>query len=169
MLKKISGKVGIIEDSEASKKKAPGARKKNTRGAATMFWQVLVKVWFDLYAELMPPVFDDKAKEYFPAEPVFDGPETKNMKLQLKVLRIRAEKRNVEWTEEEAKRRFEAYIRLAWEDDFCSKHFCFRGFSVRKNQIFNNQITPKKNGTSQQHTIKRIEPTAQSERDFGEL
>ena len=110
------------------------------RGEKTMWWRQLVSVWFSVYGELVvPPEGEEKAV------PCFDTVESMQMKIILRELKSRAEKKEIEWTEIEAKKRWEAFLRKAWEDDFISRNFMLRIISNNKTKIFNNQITPKKN------------------------
>lgn len=119
-------------------------KKKKKRGQVTLYWQPLVLIWFEVYAELIPPPpGEEKAK------PCFDTVETAQMKIILRELRKRAEDKNVEWTEDEAKKRWDAFLRHAFLDDWISKNFMLRIISTNKTKIFNNQITPKKDGTGQ--------------------
>lgn len=115
------------------------------KSAPEKFFNSCVGVWFFVYGELVEqvetePGFFEKAK------PSFVGAETKHLKSLVKELRQRAEQSGVEWTEHEAKKRFELFLRRAFEDDFISKNFMLRIISNNRTKIFNNQITPKKNG-----------------------
>ncbi len=169
MRKKNENIVGVIplkfSTNFFEKKEKKVAPQKRKRGLATMYWQPLVKIWFDLYAELIPaPPGEEKAK------PCFDTVETAQMKIILKELRKRAEDRDLEWTEEEAKKRWEAFLRYAWTDDWISKNFMLRIISTNKTKIFNQQITPKKNGKKFSGNIgNRVEPDIKPASKFGEL
>lgn len=116
--------------------------KKNNRVAAppTQFWKPLVKLWFDLFAELLPPV------DGLPAKPSFDTVEAFQYKIIIREIKKRAEERNIEWDEKSALTRTEAFLRKSWEDNFISKNFMLKIISNRKGLIFNNQITPKNDG-----------------------
>jgi len=148
MKKKSENIVGVVRVNNQkffSKKNAPGGGKKSA-AAPTQYWKILVAVWFDLYAELIPPApCDEKAK------PCFDTIETFQMKIILRELKKRAEEKNIEWTEDEAKKRWEAFLRKAFDDDFISKNFMLRIISNNKTKIFNNQITPKRNAGAKEN------------------
>lgn len=145
-------------------KKIP--KKKRNTGAATQYWQQLVKIWFDVYGELIPPPQGEKI-----AKPCFDTVETAQMKIILKELKKRAEGNDVEWTEAEAKKRWEAFLRYAFLDDWISKNFMLRIISTNKTKIFNQQITPKKNGSKKTFggNDNRPEPDIKPTNDFGHL
>lgn len=137
--------VGIIES-----KKVP--KKKNNISPPEKFWKPLVAIWENIYGELVPKV-DDGYGNLETAKPSFIGIEMQHMKSLIKELRERAEKKNIEWTLEVAKKRWEAFLRKAWEDKFVSENFMIRIISNNRTKIFNNQITPK-NGTHQQSSSK---------------
>lgn len=166
-MKKNEPIVGIIsvKKSDAFSFKKLGAAKKRKKGVPTQYWQAMVKIWFDLYAELIPP---PKGEEK--AKPCFDTVETAQMKIILKELRKRAEEKNIEWTEEEARKRWEAFLRHAFLDDWISRNFMLRIISTNKTKIFNNQITPKKNGNINQGSFgKKPHADINTSGDFGEL
>lgn len=133
------------------------------------YFRPCVGVWFRLYEELVPPV-EVEPGVFEKAVPSFIGAETMHMKSILKELRVRAEKRNVEWTEEEAKKRFELFIRKAWEDNFISNNFMLRIISNCRTKIFNNQIQ-NKNGNSiySGRTSKAPVVTTKPKGGFGKL
>lgn len=110
--------------------------KKISRGGEP-HWPSLVSTWFAVYAEQIPEV------EGSPARPCFDSTEARQMKNIIRELRLRAQHKDVEWTEEEANKRFRLFLLRAWEDDFISKNFMLRIISNNKTKILNNQITPK--------------------------
>lgn len=112
------------------------------------FFKQCVGVWFKVYEELVPPI-EVEPGVFEKAVPSFIGAETRHMKSILKDLRERAERKNVIWTEEEAKKRFELFIRRSWEDDFVSRNFMLRIISNNRTKIFNNQIS-QKNGTGKE-------------------
>lgn len=141
--------------------------KKNKRTAAppTQFWKPLVKLWFDLYAELLPPV------EGLPAKPTFDTIEAFQFKIIIREIKKRAEERSIEWNEKNALIRTEAFLRKAWEDNFISKNFMLRIISNNRSKIFNNQITPKMYGGN--NSTRRVKQapiaTTKSKGGFGKL
>lgn len=128
---------------EKEKKVAPKKRKPMP---PEKFFHAAAKVWIDLYGELLPPDFETGEV----ADPGFwtNGPDKRHLKLILMDLRLRAEKKNIEWTEETMKHRLELFLRKAWEDDFIWKNFMLRIISNNRTKIFNNQITPKRNGST---------------------
>lgn len=138
--------------------------KKNKISAPEKFWKQLVKVWFDVYKELLPKV------EGNDAIPSFVGAELRHMKSLVKELRERAEKNNVVWNEENAKKRWEAFLRKSYEDDFVSKNFMLRIISNNRTKIFNNQIT-QKNGNNNWRGAGKLRPHTEIKPtgDFGEL
>lgn len=131
---KVLNLPGVVKNTPS--KKVP--RKK----VSTQHWQPCVKVWFDLFAELVPPPPGEEK-----AVPCFDTVDTAQMKIILRDIRDRCEKKNLEWTEETAVKFFDMFIRRAWTDDFTSKNFMLKIISSRRTLIFNNQITPKRNVT----------------------
>lgn len=118
----------------------PGPEKK-TDPKGEPFWRDLIKVWFDVYADKIPPDPEDGEK----AKPVFKGAETTAMKTLVAELRMRAAKKNIEWVREVAKDRWRNFLEKSFEDDFISKNFMLRIICNNMTKIFNNQITPKKN------------------------
>lgn len=132
-------KVGIKQNVDLGIKK--NVKKKIEKSSGEIFWQNLVSVWFNVYAELMPEVEGEKAK------PSFVGAETQHMKSIIKELRQRAESKNIIWTKEIACERFRNFLLKAFEDKFISQNFMLRIISNNRTKIFNNQITPK-NGTT---------------------
>ena len=150
--------VGIIKSKKMKKEKKIAA-------PPTQFWGKLVKLWFDLYAELLPPV------EGLPAKPIFDTIEAFQYKIIIREIKKRAEERKIEWDEKNALTRTEAFLRKAWEDDFVSKNFMLRIISNNKSKIFNNQITLKRNaGNINTERVKQAPvPTIKPKGGFGKL
>lgn len=159
--KKVDEIVGIVSRPTSEKNQ----KKKRNTGPVTLYWQKLVKVWFDVYAELIPaPPGEEKAV------PIFDGTETANMKSLIKILKERAEKLGVEWNEQNACTRWKLFLMKAFEDDFISKNFMIRIISNNKTKIFNNQITPKKNGKGNAGSTGGIKTTGIKQKGgFGKL
>jgi len=142
--------------------------KKKEKAPPEKFFRQCVGVWFRLYGELLPQVEVDPGV-FEVAVPSFVGAETLHMKSILTDLRVRAEKRKVTWTEEEATKRFEAFIKRAWEDSFIQKNFMLRIISNNRTKIFNNQIS--KNGTNNNSggTAKAPITTTKPKGGFGKL
>lgn len=138
----------IVEVVPAKVLNLPGVEKNTPskkiprKKVSTQHWQPVVKVWFDLFAELVPPPPGEEK-----AVPCFDTIDTAQLKIILRDIRDRCEKKKLEWTEENAVKFFDMFIRRAWTDDFTSRNFMLKIISSRRGLIFNNQITHKKNGT----------------------
>jgi hypothetical protein len=100
-------------------------------------------VWIEVYGNVVPPPPGEKI-----ADPKIwkDKVEMRHLKLILKDLRKRAEEKNIEWTEEAATTRFRAFVTAGGNDEWISKNFLLRILNNNKTKIFNNQITPKKDG-----------------------
>ena len=140
--------------------------KKKKRGVPEKFFRQCVGVWFRVYGELVPNVEVDPGV-FEVASPSFVGAETSHMKSILKELRLRAEKRNIEWTEQEATKRFEAFIRKSWEDPFIKKYFMLRIISNNRTKIFNQKDT---NGNvNSRATTKAPVVTTKPKGGFGKL
>lgn len=159
----------IISDEVLAKKKEKKVPPKK-RNAPEPFFNDCVSVWFNLVGELLPLVDNEKAV------PSFTGAEPTCMKSLLTDLRLRAANKNIEWNRENAKKRFEAFIRKAWEDSSVAKNFCLRIISLERNKIFNNQITPKKHGNSfnegsgnRRGNLESPKPTIKPKGGFGKL
>jgi hypothetical protein len=156
--------VGIIKNN---------SMKKNKKVAAppTQFWKPLVKLWFDLFEELLPPV------DGLPAKPAFDTIEAYQYKIIIRDIKKRAEEREIEWNQKNALLRTEAFLRKAWEDNFVSKNYMLRIISNNRSKIFNNQITPKyvaprqnKEGSvSRRGNLESPVATIKSKGGFGKL
>jgi len=133
-----------VEEKEkkvAAKKRKPMPPEKYFKTAAS--------IWISIYGELVPP--DKETGEV--ADPGFwtNGPDKRHLKLILIELRLRAEKKNIEWTEEEMGNRLRLFLHKAWEDDFISKNFMLRIINNCRTKIFNNQITPKRNAGAKEN------------------
>lgn len=119
---------------------APGAKKKSL---PEKHFKACCQVWIEVYALVVPPPPGEEV-----ADPNIwkDNVEMRHLKLILKDLRERAEKKSVEWNEENATIRFRLFSLTAAEDDFLGNNFLLRLINSFKTKIFNNQITPRKDG-----------------------
>lgn len=152
------------------------AKKKKVKAPPEKYFQKFVQKWFELYYELVPCPVDEVSNELIDPKPVFDAIEARQLKNIVIELRKRAEERNILWTEEEALKRFEAFIRRAWEDDFISKNFMLRIISNNRTKVFNNQITPKYdrsktklNTEYRRGNLESPAPTTKPKGGFGKL
>lgn len=153
--------VGIVKAQNSDEK-----NKKKKAAAPTQFWKALVKLWFDVYAELLP-----KDKDGDPAKPCFDSIEAFQYKIIIRELKKRAEEKKIEWTEKIAIERTKSFLLRAWDDNFISKNYMLRILSNNKSKIFNNQITPKNNAGNfnSKGTGKIPDPKIKPSGDFGQL
>lgn len=163
-MKKKEEIVGII----SAAKSLANFSKKNKRAPQppTQYWKALVKVWFDLYAELI--ILPNKKEK---AVPCFDTVESFQMKIIVREIKKRCEEKNIEWIEKNAIKYFEIFLRRAWEDDFTSKNFMLKTISYNKTKIFNHQITPKNDGGKNNTGRVRSTPviTTKPKGGFGKL
>jgi hypothetical protein len=122
------------------------------KGEPEKYFKEAGAVWVRLYGELLPIDFETGEV----AEPSFwDTPsEKKSLKEILISLRERATKKNIIWTKDVMQERLEKFILAAWKDDWLSKKFMLRFINQNKTLIFNNQITPKKDGKANERLSK---------------
>lgn len=123
--------------------------KKKKKSPPEKFFRQCVGVWFKVYGELLPKIKTEEGG-FETAVPSFVGAETLHMKSILTDLRTRAENKNIIWTEDVATKRFEAFLRRAWEDPFVQRNFMLRIISNNRTKIFNTQTI--RNGKSNINT-----------------
>lgn len=106
--------------------KTAGPGKTNTRKkteAEVPYWPAMVEIWF----------FEHKQVRQ--EEPTFDAAAGKKLREILKGLRKRTEQADLEWTEDRAKRTFQAFLNLAKQDKFLLENFDLRHLHQNQDKI----------------------------------
>lgn len=125
--------MSVETEKEEKKKVAPKKKKEKTPPEA--HWQEMIKVYFDFYKE-----------RFFGEEPTFDGSAPRDLKSILTALRIRAEKKGLEWSLEVATNRFIKFLAEAYEDKWLTQNFILFNINRQKDRIFVNIANPNQNG-----------------------
>ena len=94
------------------------------------YWSAQVKVFFDFY------------QSKFDTEPEFEGPSTRSLKAIIASLRKRAEKKDILWTEDVAKKRLSSFLEFAYEDDLLNKCFVLETINRYKDKVFQKIANP---------------------------
>jgi hypothetical protein len=90
------------------------------------FWNELVEVYFSF------------CKEKFSEAPSFDGSSPRDFKSVIKSLHERAERSNVEWTQETATNRLKNFLEFAYRDNWLKSNFLLSNINRQKDKIFFN-------------------------------
>ena len=104
------------------KEKKSSAAKKEKE--ITMYWQSLVKIFFDFCVEKKGD------------EPSFGGMETRNMKELIAELKRRCEKKGTEWTEQEAINRWNNFLKFSYTDYWLSNNWTLFNLNRQKDKVF---------------------------------
>lgn len=121
-----------------------------------LYWQKLVECFFEFCRENLPKLPDGSK-----AEPTFSGSSPRDLHDIVVILRLRASKSTppVEWTEEEAKKRLNAFLKKAYEDDWLSKNFILPQLNRFKDKVFLNLITPKRYEKENKNRYQKTQST----------
>lgn len=99
--------------------------KKKSEKKTEPFWEAEVKVYFDFCIENL---------NY---EPEFTGtPNPRFLKEIVESLKRRAEKNNIEWTEEVACKRLQSFFKHALDHDLLKKCFTLKTINLHKDLVF---------------------------------
>ena len=122
------------------------------------YWQLLVTTFFDF------------CRQNFGQSPSFDGSSPRDMKSIIKILKKRCEDHGVEWSEDEAIKRWRAFLEYANTDEFLHGTFVLSNLNKFKDKIFFRTIKPRHLGTiNKTNNGQRLEATRKSEGGFGSL
>ena len=86
----------------------------------------LVEVWFNF------------CREKFNEPPTFDGSAPRDLKGIIKALRERSETKNIEWTVDNAQKRFHNFLEFAWQEWWLQKNWLLSNINRQKDKIFFN-------------------------------
>jgi hypothetical protein len=107
-------------------------KKKNEEKETEPHWAALVKTWFHFNLEK------------FGDEPIFQGSETRSLKNIVILLKKRAEKKEMEWTEAAAVDRFRSYLLACFADEWLAAHFLLGNLETQFDKIILNHGNNRK-------------------------
>lgn len=86
----------------------------------------MVEVWFNF------------CRQKFNEPPTFDGSAPRDLKSILKALRERCELSGIEWSLDNAQRRFQNFLEFAWQEWWLQKNWLLFNINRQKDKIFFN-------------------------------